>query len=50
MVNAEAPYCDSCGCTVPLVRLPLDIKAFIGGLGVASIVIVAFAFFRSFAG
>ena len=53
MMNAEAPYCDACGCTFPAARVPqmaLDLKAFIGTLVIFGILVVAilrvFAFIR----
>ena len=52
MMNAEAPYCDACGCTFPATRVPqkaLDLKA-LGALIIFGILVVAilrvFAFIR----
>jgi hypothetical protein len=50
MMNAEAPYCDSCGCAFTPVELPRDLKVFVGVLAMLSVVIVAVAFLRSFIG
>jgi len=53
MMNAEAPYCDACGCTFPAARVPptaLDLKSLIGTLVIFGILVVAilrvFAFIR----
>ena len=49
-MNAETPYCDSCGCALPPAKLPRDLKVFLGAVAMLSAVIVAVAFVRSFVG
>jgi hypothetical protein len=45
-----APHCEACGRMFAALRVPSDLKVFMGALAMFAIVIVAVAFLRSFIG
>jgi hypothetical protein len=49
-MNADAPYCDACGCIFPSAapaKAASDLKVFIGALAMFLVVIVLVAFFAN---
>jgi hypothetical protein len=50
MMNAEAPYCDACGCTLPPMKPGYDFKPLIGAASMFATVIVTIALLHSFVG